>query len=142
VVKGRRIYLGRSLVAFSRQRQPGGLRVGVAVSRQLKGSVLRNRARRRLREAARLQLLALDSDEPGLGIPFDVVLIARTAALTLPLPALEADVSAVRARLQERLRADRSDHANRSDRSDHANRSDRSDHANRSDRGTPPERPK
>jgi ribonuclease P protein component len=118
LVKGRRIYQGKSLVAFSRQRQPGRLRVGVAVSRQLKGSVLRNRARRRLREAARLQLLALDSHEPGLGIPFDVVLIARTAALTLPLPVLEADVSAVRARLQERLRSDRSD------------------------RGSPPERPR
>jgi ribonuclease P protein component len=103
LVKGRRIYLGQSLVAFSRRRQEDGvhgtLRIGVAVSRQLKGSVLRNRARRRLREAARLQLLAPDSGGQQLGIPVDVVLIARPAALTLPAAALEADVSEVRRRL-------------------------------------------
>jgi ribonuclease P protein component len=103
LVKGRRLYLGESLVAFSRRRAgdgaEGGLRVGVAVSRRLKGSVLRNRARRRLREAARLQLLAADLETQELGIPVDVVLIARPAALTLPAAALQADVSAVRGRL-------------------------------------------
>ena len=98
-LKGRRVYVGQALVAFSRPSQDGRLRIGVAISRQLKGSVRRNRARRRLREAARIRLVANDSPEAGLGIPFDVVLIARPAALSLPAAALEAEVVAVRDRL-------------------------------------------
>lgn len=64
----------------------GTTRLGVAVSRQIKGSVGRNRARRRLREAGRLAFLTELSDWMGLnsGITFDVVLIARPAALNLP----------------------------------------------------------
>ena len=100
--KGRRIYAGQALVAFSQPSPRGFTRVGVAVSRQLKGSVRRNRARRRLREAARLRLIPHDSDEAGLGIPFDVVLIARPAALTLSASALESEVAFVRARLSGR----------------------------------------
>lgn len=101
--KGRRLYLGQSVVVFARRREAGPLRVGVAVSRQLRGSVLRNRARRRVREAARLRLLADGSAGSGMGIPFDVVLIARPAALRLPPAALEADLSAVRSRLEREL---------------------------------------
>jgi ribonuclease P protein component len=98
-LQGRRVYVGQALVAFSRPSQEGRLRIGVAVSRQLKGSVRRNRARRRLREAARVRLLADDSLDAGLGIPFDVVLIARPAALSLPMAALESEVAAIRDRL-------------------------------------------
>jgi ribonuclease P protein component len=99
VLKGRRVFVGQALVAFFRPSTEGRLRIGIAISRQLKGSVRRNRARRRLREAARRRLLADDSLGAGLGIPFDVVLIARPAALSLPMAAIEAEVVAVRDRL-------------------------------------------
>src|SRR3989442_9917471 len=90
VLKARRIYAGKALVAFSQPSRSGASRIGVAVSRQLKGSVRRNRARRPLREAARLRLLADDSVDGSLGIPYEVVLIARPAALTLSAAALES----------------------------------------------------
>jgi ribonuclease P protein component len=99
VLKGQRVHVGQALVAFCRPSQRGEPRVGVAVSRQLKGSVRRNLARRRLREAARRRLLANDSADPSRGIPYDVVLIARPAALTLPAAELELEVAAVRAKL-------------------------------------------
>ena len=56
--------------------------------------------RRRLRELSRLHLLPDDSKRAELGIPYDVVLIARPAALVLPVAVLEKEVLAVRARLQ------------------------------------------
>jgi ribonuclease P protein component len=60
-------------------------RVGFAVSRQMRGAVTRNRARRRLREAYRR------AGAPGpAGV--DVVLIARPAALTAPFDRLVQDV--------------------------------------------------
>lgn len=99
VLKGRRVYAGQALVAFSQPSSRGVTRVGIAVSRQLKGSVRRNRARRRLREAARLGLIADDSGPAGQGIPYEVVLIARPAALTLSAAALQSEVAAVRSRL-------------------------------------------
>ena len=99
-LQGRRVYVGQGLVAFARPRPDGGWRVGVAISRQLKGSVRRNRARRRVREAARIGLLGNDPGAGRLGIPYDVVLIARPAALELPAAALEGEAAAVRERLE------------------------------------------
>ncbi len=81
-LKGRRIFSGRGLVALAVPSQRDEGRVGITVSRQLKTAVDRNRARRRLREVARLGLLA-DSGGGRWGIRYDVVLIARPAALTL-----------------------------------------------------------
>ena len=97
ILKARRIYVGRALVAFALPGAESGWRVGVAVSRQLKGSVRRNRARRRVREAVRLALLGKDSEAGGLGIPYDVVVIARPAALELPAAEIESEAAAVRA---------------------------------------------
>jgi ribonuclease P protein component len=99
ILKARRIYVGQALVAFALPGAESGWRVGVAVSRQLKGSVRRNRARRRVREAARMALLGRDSEAGSVGIPYDVVLIARPAALELPAAAIESEAAAVRARL-------------------------------------------
>jgi ribonuclease P protein component len=99
-LQGRRLFVGQALVAFARPRTEGGWRVGVAVSRQLKGSVRRNRARRRVREAARIGLLGNDSSAGSVGIPYDVVLIARPAALQLPASALLGEAAAVREKLE------------------------------------------
>ena len=90
---GRRVYSGRGMVALMRPGTTDGSRVGVTVSRQIKGSVSRNRARRRLREVSRLKLLAVDSPLVGRGIRYDVVLIARPAALELPFDSLEAEAA-------------------------------------------------
>ena len=94
-----RLHAGRALVAFACRRSAQGSRVGVAVSRQLRGAVLRNRARRRVREVVRSLLLAPDSVMVTAGIGYDVVLIARPAALELPFSALEAEAAALLARL-------------------------------------------
>jgi ribonuclease P protein component len=97
-LKGKRIYSGRGLVALASPSERAESRVGVTVSRRLKSAVDRNRARRRLRELARLALLAADSGAARQGIRYDVVLIARPAALTLRFAELkeEAEQAALR----------------------------------------------
>ena len=67
-------------------RAPGPRAVGFAAGRKLGGSVVRNRARRRLREAYRRQRDLVPAQ--GLRLCF----IARRAALTRPFPELVADV--------------------------------------------------
>jgi len=99
-----RLYAGRTLVAFAiaAAGEPAGDRVGVAVSRRLKRSVDRNRARRRLREAVRAQLSGADSEAPHPGIRYDVVLIGRPGAISLPWAVLSAEVAAAWRRLAAR----------------------------------------
>jgi ribonuclease P protein component len=98
-IGGMRFYVGRALVAFAIPVQSSNSRVGVTVSRHVKGSVDRNRARRRLREAARERLVGADSPLHRLGIRYDVVLIARPAALDLPFADLEAETEQAALRL-------------------------------------------
>lgn len=77
-----------------RKRQPGeapdpaAVRVGFTCSKKVGNAVARNRAKRRLREIARLGL-------PVLGCPgHDYVLIGRRAATaTLPFSQLQADLA-------------------------------------------------
>jgi ribonuclease P protein component len=102
VIGGQRVYAGRTLVAFARPNPEGRWRVGVAVSRGLRQAVDRNRARRRLREAARTRLLPQDSYESARGIGYDVVLIGRPAAVEAPASVLAQEVTAVRNRLRRR----------------------------------------
>lgn len=64
---------------------PSGPRFGFTVTKRLGSAVVRNRIRRRLREALRAQALA--SAEAGL----DYVVVARAAALRLPFDTLVAD---------------------------------------------------
>jgi len=97
--QGRRIYNGRGLVALAIPNDREENRVGVTVSRQFKSSVERNRARRRLRELARQALLVPDSAGGRLGIRYDVVLIARPAALTLRYADLKAEAEQAAQRL-------------------------------------------
>jgi ribonuclease P protein component len=65
-------YPGQILVLYVRSTE-GGRRVGVTAGRRLGGAVVRNRAKRRLREAFR-------RIEPRLRGHGDLVLVARTAA--------------------------------------------------------------
>jgi ribonuclease P protein component len=102
VMKTQRVFAGRALVAFARPSSEGRWRVGVTVSRRLRGAVQRNRLRRRLREAARTSLLpvAVELRDPGVEpMAYDVVLIGRPAAAELPLSALEEEAARVRSRL-------------------------------------------
>ena len=94
-----RLHAGRALVGFAVRRSVAGSRVGVAVSRKLRGSVVRNRARRRVREVVRTVLLAPDSVMAGAGIGYDVIVIARPAALDLPFALLQAEAGTLLARL-------------------------------------------
>jgi ribonuclease P protein component len=103
VMRAQRVFAGRALVAFARAGPAGQWRVGVTVSRRLRGAVRRNRLRRRLREAARAGLLPAgpeprDAEAAG----FDVVLIGRPAAEDLPLAVLSEEAARVRARLGRR----------------------------------------
>jgi ribonuclease P protein component len=69
------------------QRAAGARAVVVVAGRRLGGSVVRNRARRRLREAYRHEKDRL----PGAGVRLG--LIARRGALELPLSVLRRDVA-------------------------------------------------
>jgi ribonuclease P protein component len=100
-IAGKRIYSGRALVAFAVPNSGDENRVGVTVSRALKGSVDRNRARRRVRELAREKLLGPDSPMTGLGIRYDVVLIARPAALEVSFQDLSEEASQAALRLSK-----------------------------------------
>jgi ribonuclease P protein component len=104
VIAAGRIFSGRSLVGFARVRSKGPSRVGVTVSRQVRGAVRRNRARRRLREAVRRRLLQPGSPLLREGIGYDVVLIARPDALEVKAASLEADADAFLGRLSKAVR--------------------------------------
>ena len=99
LLSGRRLYAGATLVGFATPGRAPVTRVGVSASRQIRGAVARNRARRRLREAARRTLLIEGSTAARAGISFDVVLIARPPALTAPFLDLETDLGELAARL-------------------------------------------
>ena len=100
-IGGKRVYSGHALVAFAVPNLREQNRVGVTVSRALKSSVERNKARRRLRELARVVLLGPDSPLTGLGIRYDVVLIARPAALQLSFADLSEEAAQAALRLSK-----------------------------------------
>ena len=101
MIGGRRIYSGRALVAFAVPSENEENRVGVTVSRAVKTSVERNRARRRVRELARVILLGPDSPLASLGIRYDVVLIARPAALEVSFADLKEEANQAALRLSK-----------------------------------------
>ena len=98
-ISGKRFHSGRALVGFAVPGAGSESRLGVTVSRGIKSSVERNRARRRLREVARAGMLGPDSPLASLGIRYDVVLIARPAALEVPFADLKAEASLAALRL-------------------------------------------
>lgn len=103
LLQDRRLFAGRALVAFAAPGNAETARVGVTASRRVGGAVARNRARRRLREAARLRLLAADSPTAVRG-KIDIVLIARAPVLRVPFAALADEVAEVGRRIQEAAR--------------------------------------
>ena len=85
----RRIYnKGRSavtpfLVLYCRKNGQGHNRLGVTVSTKLGGAVVRNRARRRLREVYRLA-------QPDMKQGYDIILVARGRTVNGPYRKLTA----------------------------------------------------
>jgi ribonuclease P protein component len=98
-ISGKRFHSGDALVGFAVANQALEHRVGVTVSRAVKGAVDRNRARRRLREVWRITLLETGSPLHEVGIRYDVVLIARPAALEVSFAELKAETSLAADRL-------------------------------------------
>lgn len=74
--------------------RPGGaqLRVGLTVSSKVGGAVVRNRVKRRLREAVRHELAALP--------PGDLVLVARSSATGTSVASLRGWLRRARARMR------------------------------------------
>ena len=70
-----------SMVVYCRKNKLGHNRLGITVSVKLGGAVVRNRARRRLRETVRLE-------EGNLTPGWDIVVVARGRCLSLPFPQL------------------------------------------------------
>lgn len=81
--RGRHV-AGRTLVLHYLPRKQPVLRLGVTASKQVKGSVARNRIKRLLREAYRLNE---DKLRPG----FDLILVGRAVPEPLGMRAVEAD---------------------------------------------------
>jgi len=90
------------LVEAKRRSESGPIGLGLTATKKLGGAVVRNRARRRLREAAR-QLL------PKHGLPgVDYVLVARQAAPDAPWGALLDDLQNALIRLAAALESGKS----------------------------------
>lgn len=87
-------FAAKGVVVQMRDRKDGRpARAGFTVTRKLGGAVVRNRIKRRLREAARLTLPELA--EPG----HDYVLIGRASGLERPFSSLQNDIRAALKRL-------------------------------------------
>ena len=108
VAAGRRKYVAPGLVLQALRRAPEPaerpipvetIRVGFTATRKIGSSVVRNRARRRLREAAREALAG--ATVPG----FDYVVIARAGSLNRPYPELVGDLRAGLAALSRQEKA-------------------------------------
>jgi ribonuclease P protein component len=74
-----------------REREPGGPRIGFTVPRALGKAVVRNRIKRRFREAVRSCL-------DGLTTPWSIVINPRRKAFDAPMPELRREVGKLFAR--------------------------------------------
>jgi ribonuclease P protein component len=80
------------VVVFARPRSEGGLRLGITATRKTGGAVLRNRARRRVREIFRQWA----ATAPDSGVDLVVNISARAARA--PFAALSGELTALLAR--------------------------------------------
>jgi ribonuclease P protein component len=83
---GRRVFSANMTLFWLRRDDAAGPRVGFTVGRVLGGAVVRNRIRRRMREAVRLQLAPLAQ-------PVDIVINPRKSALDAAFEQLLAEVA-------------------------------------------------
>jgi ribonuclease P protein component len=90
----------QTVMVEARRREPSGvIGLGLTATKKIGGAVARNRARRRLREAARRLL-------PELGLSgVDYVLVARQHTPSAPWPALLDDLGNALIRLRADLEA-------------------------------------
>lgn len=86
--RGRKLPAPGLVLQVLRREDAGPVRVGFTVTKKVGNAVIRNRTRRRLREAARLVL----AGTPILGV--DLVLIGRDGTRGRRFSALEADLRA------------------------------------------------
>jgi ribonuclease P protein component len=77
--------IGRHVVLFILQSREHGGRFGVTATRKIGGAVVRNRAKRRLRELYRLR------PHDGAALSCDIVANARRSSATAPWTELEKD---------------------------------------------------
>ena len=103
--KGRRHFSG-NLTAFYMRRSDesiavgaGPVRVGFTVGKALGGSVERNRMRRRLREAVRLQMTLLG----GITEPVDIVINPKKSVLKVEFAVLAEEVSRALQTIRQKL---------------------------------------
>ena len=83
--QGRRQFLPHMTVFYLR-RAEGGMRIGFTVGRVLGAAVARNRIKRRLREAVRLERARLKG-------PADVVVNPKKSVSTMEFPLLREEIS-------------------------------------------------
>ncbi len=84
--QGRR-HFSQHMTVFYRKRESGdGTRIGFTVSRALGGAVDRNRMKRRLREAVRLNLA-------GTAAPVDIVINPKRSLLTADFDAISKEIA-------------------------------------------------
>jgi ribonuclease P protein component len=99
MASGVRISSGSFVLQARERGDAGTVRIGFTVSRQVGGSVERNRVRRRLRELVRMSVAAGGS---GLRPGHDYVLIGRRAALSAPFSEMMQALDAVLTRVHAR----------------------------------------
>lgn len=85
VYKQGRAYVGRYMVLYVLPRCNDVTRIGFTVGKKVGGAVQRNRVRRRLKEAYRLL-------QPEIRMGYDLVLVARTRALTVQFKTISEEM--------------------------------------------------
>jgi ribonuclease P protein component len=101
VQEGGRRVSGRFLTLLGRPNGRGSDRLGIIASRRIGGAVVRNRAKRRLREIFRREAPeAMGDSRPAI----DFVAIARRDLARAPFADVDADVRATLRRLRNALR--------------------------------------
>jgi ribonuclease P protein component len=95
--QGRRVG-ARHITLVGKPNRLGHDRIGLVASKRLGGAVVRNRAKRRLREVFRRQQTRATSSFAGPG--WDVVVIARSGVGDTPFAALAAEFSTALRRLR------------------------------------------